>query len=374
MPERETTLSAVTDTASPAAGFPLDSRRNNFNFMRVIFAVWALYSHCFALVANGYQYFDVTNFTRGQTFLGHIAVEGFFIISGFLITMSWFRCRGPGDFLRRRALRIYPGYIAACLFCILLIAPLGSASARGYFAALSVPSLIRQLATLDKLTLPPHFMDSPFPGQINGSLWTIRIEFECYLLLPLLMWLGVLRRRGAALALTVCVVVLNALIESPLRNHLGRLASESVVSHVELMVFFLTGMTAYLYRDRFLTGRAPVFVSLAILTATALGGGFNIVMPVFGTYLLLAAAFSPRIPLHRFGERVDLSYGIYLYGWPVKRIFTHFLGTGINPYTLFALALPTSCLLAAGSWFLIEKPFLNLKKSGAGRALPKASA
>ena len=358
---------AIPSAAPPDEALLLDSRRNNFDFLRFLFAVWVLYSHCFALVANGNRYFDISDFTRGQTYLGHIALQGFFLISGFLITMSWVRSRGLRDFLRRRVLRIYPGYLAACLFCVLLVGPLGSESARHYFAQLSLPSTVRQMATLDKLAAPPTFMNSPAPGEINGSLWSIRIEFECYLLLPLLAASGLLRRRRFVLGLTGLVFALNSLLESPLARHLARPAPETLISHTGLGLYFLLGMTVFLYRDKFSIGRMPVLISLAALCVTAIFGGFTIALPIFGTYLLFVTAFHARIPLRRFSERVDLSYGIYLYAWPVKRIILHFLGAAMNPYLLFLLALPATCLLAVGSWLLIEKPFLKMKSGRKSR-------
>ena len=251
-------VDAALPLAPPTAeSLLLEGRRNHFDFLRFVFAVWVVYSHCFILVENGSRYFDISNFTRGQTYLGHIAVQGFFIISGFLITMSWFRSRGVLDFLRRRALRIYPGYLAAFLFCALLVGPLGSESARHYFAQVAPASLLKQMATLDRLTVPPTFMNRPTPGQVNGTLWSIRMEFECYLLLPLLGTLGFLRRRGIILALAALLFAFNGVLETPLIHFSGRAMPETVVSHTGLTLYFLMGMTFYSVSRKILGGPNP---------------------------------------------------------------------------------------------------------------------
>src|SRR5271154_5317973 len=90
-----------------------DNRSNNFNFLRLLFAIFVVYSHSFVLVANKQR--DYLDFTRGQTYLGEIAVDGFFIISGYLITMSWCRNERFWEFLKKRCLRIYPAFLVSCM-------------------------------------------------------------------------------------------------------------------------------------------------------------------------------------------------------------------------------------------------------------------
>ena len=342
-------------------------RTNHFDFLRLIFAVLVLYSHSFALVQNGAAFLDILNWTHGQTYAAEIAVNGFFLISGFLITMSWTRSKNAVQFFKKRVLRIYPGFIGACLVCALVVSPLGAASPAGYATDLrhGAASFVRGVLTLGQLNLPPVFLTNP-QQNVNGSLWTIRIEFECYLLVPLFMGLlGAGTRRGLVLGAALagwagyaCVLLAgNSLFPA------GG-PPESLVSHTQFAVYFLLGMSAYLFRDKMVLSRRGVWISLACLAASAAGGGFNAVLPLAGSYLLFCFAFNQRVRVPKLGRGMDLSYGLYLYGWPVQQLLVWYNKNTLNllnPYVLFVCALPIAALLAAGSWFFIERPFLRLR-------------
>jgi peptidoglycan/LPS O-acetylase OafA/YrhL len=89
---------------------------------------------------------------------------------------------------------------------------------------------------------------------------------------------------------------------------------------------------------------------------------------VAGSYLLFHLAFHDKIRCHNFAKHGDLSYGIYLYGWPIQALVMFYLREYINPYSFFFIALPIAFTAAYCSWHLIEKPFLlfkNNKKSAA---------
>lgn len=349
----------------------LESRmaaQNHFDFLRLFLAVLVLYSHCFVLVPNGAAYPDVLNWTRGQSYPAEIAVNGFFLISGFLITMSWTRSKSLWSFLKKRVLRIYPGFIVACLFCALVAAPLGSVSVSAYFSDLvrGTASFLVNVLTLGKLHLPPAFVRNPY-GDVNGSLWTIRIEFECYLLVPILAALGGLRRREVVLGIALaCWAGYAALLAGGgpwLHRVMPQSAlPESLESHGRLVTYYLIGMVFYLFRDRIRLEARWVGVSLAILALTMGLGGFNIALPIAGCYLLMAFAFNQKAVVPSLGKNLDFSYGIYLYAWPVKQLLVWYIGAKLNPYTLFFAALPLSALIAAASWYLVERPFLRFRE------------
>lgn len=353
----------------------MQGRENNFDFLRFLFALLVLYSHCFYLSGWSGPKIDLGAVTQNQIYLGALGVDGFFAISGFLITMSWLRSKGLFDFLKKRVLRIFPGFIIACLVCAFVVAPLGAGSAREYFSHFPYLRFALDTLTLKKLeSLPPTFQANLMP-EVNGSLWTIRIEFECYLMLPILAALGFLRRRAVVLAITIFVLMLNALL---CLNALDGLPLPAAVlragAHVRFVSFFLAGMTAYLYRDKCVISRPLIWGSVAALLLTGAFGGLNAALPVAGTYLLLVVALNPSFKMHRFGERADMSYGVYLYAWPIQQLIVRWLGSDVNPYLLFALATPLSCVAALVSWFLVEKPFLQLKARSQTLPLPAAVA
>src|SRR5689334_20689842 len=103
-------------------------RSNNIDFLRFALASLVILSHSYPLVWGNNTREPFSMATGGQRTGGELAVEGFFILSGFLITRSWYSARSTGDYLRRRALRIYPGFFVAVAFSGLIAAPWLAAS------------------------------------------------------------------------------------------------------------------------------------------------------------------------------------------------------------------------------------------------------
>ncbi len=340
---------------------PRSQSGNNFDFLRFLFAALVIFSHSFALAGVGGRE-PLSLLTRGQTYLGEISVDGFFAISGFLISASWLRSCSFWNYLSKRMLRIYPGFLVVCVLCAFLVGPLGAGSASLYFHQLSLLQFVRHALLLDKLALPPAFGANPLPDQVNGSLWTIKIEFECYLLVAALGILGALRQRVVPLGLLLlgCAAAgIEAVVPSV--HHL----SETAAEHLRFFLFFAAGMVFFLYRDK-IVYRPPLLLGALFILAAAAGLHLlEAVLTLPLTYLIMYAAFASTGALSRFGEKRDLSYGLYLYAWPVQQLLLLHFGNTLGPYLLFLLSLPVTLLFAWASWHLVEKPCLRLKRSPA---------
>jgi peptidoglycan/LPS O-acetylase OafA/YrhL len=141
--------------------------------------------------------------------------------------------------------------------------------------------------------------------------------------------------------------------------------------------FFLAGNCAYLYRDRIGWDRIPGSVSMiaAVLSMGSLAAT-RFVLPLAGSYAILWLALSPCSPLRHFSPSSDISYGVYLYGWPTQKLLLWYfpsLPLGVQ----ILLTLSVSLLLGWASWHLIEKRCLAWKATfsrGAGRIEESALA
>ena len=334
---------------------------NNFDFLRFLLAALVVFSHSFVIAGQGASE-PLSWLSGSQTYLGEVAVNGFFVISGFLITASWTRSRNARDYFQKRVLRIYPGFVVICLLCALIVGPLGAASPATFFHQFSPVSFLSHMLLLGKLDLPTTFHTNPVPDQVNGSLWTIKIEFECYLLIAALGLLGGFKRRLVPLALLLASCAVSGAASLHLRG-LPALP-EFAAEHLRFFVYFFAGMVFYLYRDKILY-RLPLLIgAVAVIAVGTWGRYLQAVMALPLTYLLMYAAFRPSAALASFGQKRDLSYGLYLYAWPIQQILAALLVTRLHgaatAYLLFAAALLPALLCAWASWQLVEKPCLNL--------------
>ena len=234
---------------------PGKAHQNNFGFFRLLFAYAVIVSHSPQMLDGNPAREPLMALGLNANF-GGLAVDGFFIISGYLIASSYLSSRSLLRFLTSRILRIYPAFLIACLICIFVVAPIGG----GALGALSPRDWIIS-AGRTLLLMPPSVPNAlhtlPIPA-LNGSMWTIRYEFRCYLLVALLGMIGLLDRRRIvatmvvlAYGLVVLVSVLGFPDIPPGRLHqliYGGLGDP--VQIIQLTAIFMSGVCARLYRDR----------------------------------------------------------------------------------------------------------------------------
>ena len=351
---------------------PRRRQGNNFDFLRLALAVLVVYSHTFqVLLGNaGFRRTEpIYLLSRGQVTGGGLAVDAFFAISGFLIVHSWLSSRGLWSFLARRILRIYPAFIVVTAACLLLFGPLASHNGADYWRGLSPRQVVHMLA-LQKVEAPgvaSRFRDH---FGIDEPTWTISYEFWCYLGVAALGGLGFYRRRRGVLLLFAAYLALSALHENwptafgrcPEFLCHGLIPVPFTDEWPRLVAFYLSGVCFFLYRHRIPRSRRLFWLSVGTLAlCAALGRGLDVAMPLFGTYALFYLAFGRRPRLAALSRRADLSYGIYLYAWPIQVLLVLYWGQALTPYTLMPLALALTTAFAWLSWHLVEAPCLRLK-------------
>lgn len=331
-----------------------ESRKNNLNAVRLFLALSVLYSHCFPL-ALGLSAAKIPNF---QNEAGYVAVNLFFFISGFLITASWLRSKSMNDYLRKRVLRIYPGFVGALFVSTLLMT---AVNPRGLVHETMSRQGIKAFfydcfwLSSGSVTGPNVFPQNPFPNGANGSLWTIPIEFKCYLVVCLIGLFCLFRFRWMILGVFVYIYYLvgNEVL-------LGR-----DVSHLNtrFWLYFFAGVCAWLWRDKI-----PIHWLIALAAGLLLTVAYFIhlpwalVDPFALTYIVLWLGYFTPVRPAQWCNSTDLSYGVYLYAFPVQQTLAT-MTWARNPWMLFIAALPITLLAAFGSWHLIENRFLQMKGS-----------
>lgn len=176
--------------------------RNVFGAIRLFLALMVLLSHSFPL-ALGVESSNSTGLLFGER-LGNSAVNCFFAISGFLVSRSWERSEGSLQYLMKRIVRIYPSFVVLMSLQFFVLVPLILGDQFPGYSPRDFFSVVLGMLNLTSSGLlsghfPKLFPGNPYPGELNASLWTIRYEFICYLLLPLVgrgrwrvwIWVGV---------------------------------------------------------------------------------------------------------------------------------------------------------------------------------------
>ena len=155
--------------------------KNNFDFLRLLFALLVVVHHSFPLSGASEQdcLFYATN---GLLSFSYIGVRGFFVISGFLIFPSLMRSKNLVDYFTKRMLRIYPGLFVVLAVTLLFSVLLFDGTIVSFFKNKEVYTYIPVNLTLIKLQnyIPGVFSNNIFPRAVNGSLWTIVYEFTLY--------------------------------------------------------------------------------------------------------------------------------------------------------------------------------------------------
>ena len=326
----------------------MPSRTNNFDALRAIAALVVFVSHSFALSSGTILTEPISRISREQTDAGSIAVIVFFIISGYLITMSFTRSRSIPSFVMNRALRIVPGLAVVLLVLTFIAGPLLSVlPAATYFGS---PETYRyflvNLSLYDfRGSLPGVFLHNPAAGSVDGSLWTLNHEVACYALVLALGSLGLLNKYVTA-ALYVAGLV-------ALHNWIGGY-------RVQFGTYFLAGAVLYHWRPSLNRGLA--WACLALWLAALFSSGFRQASATVGAYLVIFLALSPAVRLPNLARWGDLSYGFYIWAYPVEQLVAQLLGRHVTPPGIAVLALPVVLGLALLSWHFVEAPALTLKR------------
>ena len=329
-------------------------RNHQFDLLRILFATLVILAHVPELTDgnNSRDLFKRLSHT-GVTF-GTFAVDGFFLLSGFLIVKSWHSDANLIRFLKKRFIRIAPGYAVAVIVSTITVGLLAPGVDK-FFSHIRGNDLSGILFLFYPTSLPV-FPGNAYPS-LNGSLWTILYEFRCYVLVAVFGVLGLSNLRWTWLAATFLLVAASALHQTswPLQTVLGDLYS---LPH--LGTIFFIGGCFFLYRDKIKF--TPVGAALAFATIVLVSHVRPQLMEralvLCGGYLLFYFTDKPLGSLHWMRRVPDISYGVYLYGFPVENFLVFRFHP--SPWVTFAVATPVCFVLGWASYKLVEYPALRL--------------
>ncbi len=284
---------------------------------------------------------------------GSIAVKVFFFLSGLVVTNSLLN---NGDLLRfviSRFFRIWPALILSSIVTAFVIGPmLTSLSLVDYFHQKEVYDYVLKIAGMNiQFTLPGVFVDNPYPNSVNGSLWTIPYEVFAYILLFALYAVGVLSSKKLSVAIFLVI-----LIEPFLSS---RMLFPWVVPNHEvdfLAPCFAFGAILALNKELIAIRFAPClgFAVLYVVLRDTIYSSYFAYASIF-LFILYA---SSRDFILKLKPKADISYGIYLWGFPVQQVMAHYFSSHGVLFNQIS-SLFVSIALGYLSWHLCEKHFIK---------------
>jgi len=333
-----------------------DGHDNFFTPLRLLFATLVVIGHA-CVIGLGDPMSEPNLFFRYN--FSYLAVNLFFIASGFLVTKSMLYRGDVVEYGSARFLRIYPGLIVHMLFVMLIIGPLATSLALGdYFTHidfLKQPFVV--LSFISAQMYLPGIFESNAEHMGSAPLWTLRYELLAYIGTAIIFSMGLLKKKWMALAQFIVPSI------AWVAAH-GFGVFEAIPGTVQnLMRFGIAyglGAAIYAYRDRLSFHMLGIPVIMALAAITSQLQVFEVTMNVMLAYMVMWAAYIKAPRLNFLQKLSDVSYGVYIYHWCILQLIFMWMPT-LSVMSLFLIALPITFLLATLSWHFVEKPMLKHK-------------
>ena len=337
------------------------NKNNNFDFLRFLFALLVVISHSYPLSGGNESSQWIYHITNGQIVLAQIGLSGFFIISGYFIFQSLERSKSILDYLKKRFLRLFPA-LGVVLLLSILLAPFVYEGKVSFLNNKDVYTYLPyNLSLYGFQSSIKGIFDTNSYHAINGSLWTVRYEFSLYIALALLFFCK--KQKQLVLFLTFFTFVLFFVLYN---FYLSRFGGSSLFGLLGLHVlnlgtFFIAGsLCACLQFEKIKNKGLLLGTSILILVLAIKFNYYDSVKHIIFPIVVLLIGFIPLPFISTFGKMGDMSYGIYIYIFPVQQTLMYFFK--MDTYTLMFTSVLLSISFGYLSWHEIEKKALKYKK------------
>jgi len=337
---------------------------NNFNFLRLVFALLVVVSHSYSLALGGTSPGDyLARLTNGQVSFSFIGLSGFFSISGYLVFQSLNRSKSLWDYFKKRILRIFPGLFTVLFLTLLLGYFVYDSDLKSYVSNASVWTYLPRNFFLLKsqFEIEGIFTKNPYPLAINGSLWSIFYEFSFYIALAVLFFFKKREQLILTASTLFLLLVCRLFWNEELSSHRFTLEPKLVL---EFGPFFAFGSLLAIAQIENITikVRRLILVALTLILVSCVVIQIFDEAKFFIIPIIVILSGIDSIPwinsaINKLG---DISYGVYIYAFPVQQTIVFFFRPTVMELMLWSIII--SLILGFLSWHGVEKRALLLKK------------
>jgi peptidoglycan/LPS O-acetylase OafA/YrhL len=342
----------------------INLKNNGFTWIRLFLAVVVVFSHGryigFGANEFGFSVRDIGSYMT----IGRLALFGFFIISGFLITASFDNTKDVFVFFKKRFLRLAPGFwtcLFVTAFCFIPLFYIQTGKGLQDFIKVDLSNswtyLWSNITTEIKTPNIGKVLDTTFLRMLNGPLWSLIFEVRAYILLGLLGAIGIFKNKFLILIPSIFFwfSYYNAVFTKGYTEWFVAWVGEFNLA--VLFSYFFVASAFYVWRDQIPMDWKLFALAVSLVYRGIVTDQFSLYAPLFLTYIILYVAH--KIPTPKWLLSLgDMSYGVYIYSWPIQNalLLSGFTKFDWLPYTLVSILL--SLLAGYLSYNLVEKKFL----------------
>lgn len=331
------------------------SKSNNLQLLRFIAAILVIISHSFVLSTGKNTDEWLLVLTKGQLSLGDLAVAVFFCAGGYLIAKSICRVQNGFSFFKARILRIFPVLIVVILVSAFVIGPcITELSLTEYFKKIEVYRYLLNAMLILQHNLPGVFLNSPYSQTVNGSLWTLPVEFLCYIGCFIMWKLKFLKKENVKKSIPI---VLLGIVGVVFLTEYVKV--EFLISFIRPMLLFYMGILLYVLREEIIFNMRGALICLFLCILSVPLRVLNFALVLFFPYLLLYICFCIPQVSEKMAYWGNFSYGIYLCAFPIQQIIVTSRGGYMSPFCNMLLAIPIACIIGYVLYTFIEVPITS---------------
>ena len=334
------------------------TRSNNLHLIRFLAAILVIISHSFMISTGDNKNEWFLALTNDQISMGGFAVSIFFCAGGYLIAKSVERANNGFSYFRARIFRIFPSLVAVVFVTTLVLGPIVTEyrlveyfSDRGTYKYLLNGILVLQH------DLPGVFVNNPSDSTVNGALWTLPVEFLCYIACFVIWKTKFMQKK--LFKWTIPAVIVGTI---GLNMILQYIRIEVLFAAIRPSLLFYMGIFFYVYRDKIRFTKWGVLISALLLVLSSVFGILDAGMVLCFPYLLLYVSFVLPQVSEKYGKTGNISYGIYLWGLPVQQTLVMISGGSMSPYLNMVLAIPLAIFLGYLTYRFVELPIIGLER------------